>query len=154
MSYLSENQPLGTPTWTDLGVPDLERALQFYGAVFGWDFEIGPDEYGRYTMCFLRGRRVAAISEMQDPSTRGFWNVYLATDDVDATAAKVEEAGGKVEAGPFDVMEHGRMVAIQDPTGARVSLWQARKHIGTARANEPGTPIWNELVTPMPRMSP
>ena len=46
-----------------------------------------------------------------------FWNVYLAADDVDAAAAKVAEAGGKVEAGPFDVMEHGRMVAIQDPTG-------------------------------------
>ena len=45
-----------------------------------------------------------------------FWNVYLATDDVDATVSKVEESGGKVEAGPFDVMEHGRMAAIQDPT--------------------------------------
>jgi predicted enzyme related to lactoylglutathione lyase len=45
-------------------------------------------------------------------------------------------------------MELGRMVAIQDPTGARVNFWQAKGTIGTERASEPGTPIWNELVTP------
>ena len=76
-----------------------------------------------------------------------FWGVYLAVDDVDATTAKVEAAGGKVEAGPFDVNTNGRMSAIQDPTGARVDLWQAGTTIGTQRANEPGTPIWNECVT-------
>ncbi len=27
MSYVTENQPDGTPTWIDLGVPDLERAM-------------------------------------------------------------------------------------------------------------------------------
>jgi hypothetical protein len=47
-----------------------------------------------------------------------------------------------VEAGPFDVMENGRMSAIQDPTGAR-SVSGGRT-IGTQRANEPGTPIGNE----------
>jgi predicted enzyme related to lactoylglutathione lyase len=45
-------------------------------------------------------------------------------------------------------MELGRMAAIKDPTGARVNLWQPRATIGTERANEPGAPIWNELVSP------
>ena len=62
------NQPLGTPTWIDLGVPDLDRALAFYGAVFGWDFDVGPTEYGRYTTCLLRGRRVAAMSAQSAPA--------------------------------------------------------------------------------------
>jgi predicted enzyme related to lactoylglutathione lyase len=77
-----------------------------------------------------------------------YWGVYLAVDDVDAVTAKVEAAGGTVEAGPFDVMSAGRMSAIQDPTGARVGLWQAGETVGTQRANEPGTPIWNEVMTP------
>jgi predicted enzyme related to lactoylglutathione lyase len=59
----------------------------------------------------------------------------------------VEPAGGEVEAGPFDVGEAGRMSAIKDPTGARVGLWQAGETTGTERANEPGTPTWNECVT-------
>ena len=96
------NQPLGTPTWLDLGVPDLDRALKFYGALFGWEFEIGPEETGRYTMCFLRGRRVAAISAMYDPS-RVFWNVYLATDDCDRSAERARAAGGTLLIEPMAV---------------------------------------------------
>ena len=102
------NQPLGTPTWIDLGVPDLDRALAFYGAVFGWEFDVGPEETGRYTMCFLRGRRVAAISAMHDPA-RVFWNVYLATDDCDRTAERARAAGGTLLMEPMDVMDQGRM---------------------------------------------
>ena len=42
MSHVATNQPEGTPTWIDLGIPDLDRAMRFYGALFGWDFEVGP----------------------------------------------------------------------------------------------------------------
>ena len=49
MSHVTENQPLGTPTWIDLGIPDLDRAMDFYGALFGWTFDVGPEEYDRYT---------------------------------------------------------------------------------------------------------
>jgi uncharacterized protein len=77
-----------------------------------------------------------------------FWSVYLAADDVDAAAEAVVEAGGIVEAGPFDVMRGGRMAAIRDPTGTRVNLWTPRDSIGSEIVNEPGAPAWNELVTP------
>ena len=147
-----ESYAQGTPNWVEVMAPDQGAARDFYTGLFGWAIEESPmdDQGNMYMIATLQGDPIAGISghlhEMAGHPA--FWNVYLATDDVDATAAKVEEAGGKVEAGPFDVMEHGRMVAIQDPTGARVSLWQAKEHVGTARANEPGTPIWNELVTP------
>jgi predicted enzyme related to lactoylglutathione lyase len=45
-------------------------------------------------------------------------------------------------------MELGRMASIQDPTGARVNLWQAGQSIGSVRVNEPGCPIWHELSSP------
>ena len=78
------HQPLGTPTWIDLGVPDLDRALEFYGAVFGWDFDIGPEEYGRYTICLLRGRRGGRpLAAARGRRTGASWNVYLATPDCD-----------------------------------------------------------------------
>jgi hypothetical protein len=34
MSELTTMQPAGTPTWIDLGIPDLDRAMTFYGALF------------------------------------------------------------------------------------------------------------------------
>jgi predicted enzyme related to lactoylglutathione lyase len=143
------NQPLGTPTWLDLGIPDLDRALQFYGALFGWEFEIGPEETGRYTMCFLRGRRVAAISAMHDPA-RVFWNVYLATDDCHRSAERARAAGGTLLIEPMDVMDQGRMAIVRDPVGAQFGLWEGRAHTGAQVVNEPGALVRNDLVTPDP----
>lgn len=146
-----ESYAQGTPSYVELITPDQAAAKQFYGSLFGWDFEDVPmGDDGYYVTVSKEGDSVAGIGGpmpgMDDHPA--FWGVYLAVDDVDATTAKVEAAGGRVDAGPFDVMEHGRMSAIADPTGARVNLWQAKSHVGTARANEPGTPIWNELNTP------
>src|ERR687896_53359 len=75
------------------------------------------------------------------------WTTYLATDDVDATAAKARDAGGNVMMEPFDVLDAGRMTMIQDPTGAVVGVWQAGRHHGSELANEPGSFNWNELNT-------
>jgi len=144
------NQPLGTPTWIDLGVPDLDRALEFYGAVFGWEFSIGPEEYGRYTTCLLRGRRVAAIAPSAEPAAGVFWNVYLATPDCDATTESARQAGGTVLVEPDDVMTQGRMAILRDPVGAQFGLWQGRDHTGCQVVNELGSLVRNDLVTPDP----
>ena len=140
----------GTPNWVELMTPDQRGAAEFYGALFGWQMVENPLEDGHvYIVGNLQGDAVAGITfqlpEMADHPA--FWNVYLAADDVDAVAARVGPAGGVVEAEPFDFFDYGRTARIQDPTGARVSLWQPRS-IRTVRANEPGTPIWNELLTP------
>jgi len=144
------NQPLGTPTWIDLGVPDLDRAMEFYAAVFGWEFDAGPAEYGRYTSCLLRGRRVAALSAMHEPGADCFWNVYLATPDCDRTAERARAAGGALLVEPMDVMDQGRMAIVRDPVGAQVCLWQGRAHTGAQVVNEPGALVRNDLVTPEP----
>jgi hypothetical protein len=44
-------------------------------------------------------------------------------------------------------MEAGRMAFVVDPSGATIGFWQAGQHIGATRVNEPGTLIWNELIT-------
>jgi predicted enzyme related to lactoylglutathione lyase len=119
--------------------------------LFNWSFDDHDmGEMGHYFIGTIEGDEIIGLSG-QMPGMEGhpaFWGVYLACDDVDAVTAKVEAAGGKVEAGPFDVNDNGRMSALQDPTGARINLWQATGTIGTQRANEPGTPIWNECITP------
>ncbi|MBB3086746.1 VOC family protein [Geodermatophilus sabuli] len=146
MPDVDTNQPLGTPTWVDLAVPDLHSALDFYRAVFGWEFRIGPEEYGSYTTCLLRGRPVAAV--FVDPGRTPAWDVYLATPDCDDTTARAREAGATVLEEPTDVMAQGRMAMLLDPAGARVGLWQGRDHVGCQVVNEPGALLRNDLVTP------
>jgi predicted enzyme related to lactoylglutathione lyase len=79
-----------------------------------------------------------------------FWSTYLASDDVDATAAAIREAGGTLLMEPFDVFDAGRMVVAQDPTGAAFGAWQAGEHHGAQLANEPGSFTWNECQTTDP----
>ena len=151
MSHVTENQPDGTPTWIDLGIPDLDRAMAFYGALFGWEFEVGPPEYGRYTTCRLDGRRVAGLApNAEEGATAFWWNVYLATADVDATIIRAVDHGGEVVGGPFDIPGQGRGALLRDAVGAQFGLWQGAGHVGCEVVNEPGALIRNDLVTPTP----
>lgn len=145
----------GTPNWVDLQTTDQAAAKAFYSAVFGWSYDDQPmDEGAVYSIAQLGGAGVAAIAP-QSPELRAagappMWNTYLAVDSVDEAAAKVGPAGGTVAMEPFDVMDAGRMAFVLDPGGAAVALWQANQHIGATMVNEPGTVIWNELITDNP----
>lgn len=142
----------GTPCWVDVTSPDLERTNAFYGGLFGWEPHDQGEEAGHYTMYTLRGRNVAAASP-PPPSQEGttpHWTTYLASDDADATAAKVAAHGGTVFMAPFDVFDSGRMTVAADPTGAVFGVWQAGNHLGAELANEPGTLQWNDCHSPDP----
>ncbi|MEU1625353.1 VOC family protein [Streptomyces sp. NPDC020096] len=154
MSYVSSKQPDGTPTWIDLNVTDHERALEFYRALFGWEYAVGPVESGSYTMCLLRGRPVAAITPAPGPDATGpRWTVYFAAEDCDAAAQRVVDAGGTLLTAPTDIMDRGRMALAKDPVGSRFGLWQGRAHVGCQIVNEPGSLIRNDLVTPSRRIA-
>jgi len=142
----------GTPNWVDLQTTDADAAKAFYGGLFGWQFDDQPIPGGAvYSMALKNGEVVAAISlQSADVAAQGVpptWTTYVAVDDVDAATERAEGAGGQVLAPPFDVMDAGRMSVVADPTGAAVAFWQARQRIGAALVNEPGTLIWNELLT-------
>ncbi|HYK69464.1 MAG TPA: VOC family protein [Streptosporangiaceae bacterium] len=139
--------PAGTPCWVDLGVGDVAKATAFYRGLFGWDIQAGPPEAGGYSMCMLDGRAVAGIGQQMNPGTPPFWTTYLASDDADATAAKITAAGGQVMMEPFEVMDVGRMFVASDPGGAAFGVWQARAHTGVGMANEPGSLAWNENMS-------
>ncbi|MFC7495709.1 MULTISPECIES: VOC family protein [unclassified Nocardioides] len=145
-----EKYAQGTPSYVELVTPDQAAAKEFYGPLFGWDLEDVPmGDDGYYVAVGKGGDAVAGISGPMPglEEHAAWWGVYLTVDDVDAVTARVVEAGGRVDAEPFDVFDMGRMSAIADPTGARVNLWQPGTSIGTEVANEPGTPCWNEVIT-------
>ena len=49
------------------------------------------------------------------------WGVYVTVDDVDATAGKAEDLGGKILVPPTDIPTVGRFCVMQDPQGALIS---------------------------------
>lgn len=140
--------PAGTPSWVDLMPSDPPAAQAFYEDLFGWDVEDSGEEMGHYGMARVRGKAVAGIGGMPQPGVPVAWTTYLATDDVDATCARITEAGGTVMMPPMDVADQGRMAVALDRGGAAFGLWQAGRHHGSEIANEPVSLVWSELLAP------
>jgi predicted enzyme related to lactoylglutathione lyase len=148
MPEVSEYVP-GTPSWVDLASPDPDASARFYGGLFGWEAaETGPvEETGGYRMLTRGGRNVAGLGPTQSADQPAMWTTYVSTDDAEAVAAKVREAGGQVMMEPFDVLGAGRMAVFIDPGGAFISVWQPQAHHGADVVNEPNSVCWNELAT-------
>ncbi len=154
--YKVTKYPHGTFSWADCATTDQVGGKQFYVAVMGWETEDMPMGEGQfYTMFKQDGEKVGAISqltpEMQAQGMPSIWNNYITVDDVDSLVEKVKEAGGTVLTEPFDVFDAGRMMVIQEPTGATVSLWQDKNDIGAGLVNTVGAMLWNEILTPEPQ---
>jgi predicted enzyme related to lactoylglutathione lyase len=143
--------PDGTPSWIDIGVPDMDDAIAFYGGLFGWEFdEPGDDEtYGGYRQARVDGAAIAGFGPQMAPGAP-FWSTYVATSSVEATAERVTAAGGTVVMPAMDIPEAGRMAVFTDDAGTFFSVWEAGGHPGAQRVNEPGTLTWNELTTREP----
>ena len=80
---------------------DADAAQAFWSGLFGWEFGT-PMEEMDYRMARIDDTSGAAIAGGEGKSHP---NVYLSTDDIDASLAKVRELGGEAggqDAGPAD----------------------------------------------------
>lgn len=109
----------GKPVHIEIGAADTQRALAFYGGLFGWEFQAyegGPE----YHMTRTSEDSGAAVYPSEDgPSVL----VYHDVDDVNAGRAKVQELGGTAEE-PMPVPGMGWFVHCTDTEGNRFGLWQ------------------------------
>src|SRR2546427_13061356 len=134
------------PVWADLSTTDASAAREFYSKLFGWKIEVNPDpQYGGYGMAEAGGKRAAGIGPKMSPDAPTAWSIYIGTDAIDGLAKKVEAAGGKVVAPPFEVGDQGRMGAFQDPSGAVISAWHPQSMTGSFPVGEANTFGWAEL---------
>jgi predicted enzyme related to lactoylglutathione lyase len=139
----------GTPSWVDLGTPDIERAADFYSGLFGWDVpeSENAEQTGGYRQAMLRGKPVAGMMPLMQEGQPPAWSTYVSVADADATVAKAKEAGATVFAEPMDVMDLGRMAVFADPSGAVIGIWQPGTFVGAEIVNESNAVVWNELNT-------
>ena len=145
----------GSFCWIELATVDQAGAKRFYSSLFGWSFvdsPMGPDEI--YTMFKLQGRDVGAAyalnQAMREQGVPPNWSLYVSSESADDTVQAAVDAGGGAINGPFDVGDYGRMAVLQDPTGAKINVWQPNRHLGFGISNEPGTLCWADLSTPDP----
>jgi predicted enzyme related to lactoylglutathione lyase len=114
----------GTLSWNELASRDIEGAKRFYGAVFGWTGDTQTMGDMSYTEWKLNGESIGGMREigpMDPPDLPPHWLVYFATDDTDASVAKVSAGGGNVMVPPTDIPP-GRFAVVTDPQGAIFAL--------------------------------
>jgi len=109
-----------TFVWHDLATKDVNAAVDFYGALFGWETEDHAAGGGPYKMIRSGGKEHGGIMA-STPGMPSCWMGYVKVDDVDAVADRAGEAGGKIYMPPTDMPNVGRMAVIADPTGGMLS---------------------------------
>ena len=116
----------GAMTWNELNTKEPEKAASFYRKVLGVEPAMTEAAPG-YTLLKVDGRPVAGIlkstPDMGDHPAS--WDVYFASDDVEATMKKAVAAGGTALVEPFDV-PGARMVVLRDPLGAVFEVIKAQ----------------------------
>jgi predicted enzyme related to lactoylglutathione lyase len=150
--HVVKGYPNGIFCWADLATTDQAAAKRFYTGLFGWTAtDIPIDANSVYTMMTIDDKTVVGVGtmppDMQSQGIPPFWATYVKHDNVDAIAEKVTAAGGTLMMSPMDVMEEGRMIIVQDPTGAVFGVWQPSRHTGAQVVNSPGSMVWTELYT-------
>ena len=144
----------GVPCWVAAVLPDPEAGVAFYTELFGWEAAdiMPPDGPGRYYVCTLRGRDVAAIGSGRggEVPAQAVWGTYIWVDSADATATQAAEAGGSVLAAPFDLLDAGRLAVLADPAGAVFCAFEPGRLRGAQVVNQPGAWAMSTLATPDP----
>jgi predicted enzyme related to lactoylglutathione lyase len=121
------DQAVGTIGWIDLTVDNAEEVRDFYAAVVGW--KIDPVDMGGYqdfTMVTpAAGDAVAGVCHARGSNADmpAQWMVYVTVADVESSAARCRELGGRVVVGPR-AMGDARFAVVQDPAGAVCALYQ------------------------------
>jgi predicted enzyme related to lactoylglutathione lyase len=124
---------------------DVERAVAFYTALFGWSATaVTADDSLRF---FLSdGQIVAAALES---SSLEEWVPHVSVEDVDRTLDAAAVRGGTlVERG--DVSGQARLAVLRDTEGARFGLWQPSPTEGMERTEGVGSLWWAEILSDDP----
>lgn len=137
----------GIPIWIDLGTPDVEATVAFYGGLFGWSYTSFGEALGDYGQFVKDGQPVAGVGPLMSPDQPATWGTYLKTSDLAATVAAATVNGATVAFGPDEVPGQGRFATVIDPAGAAIGFWQPEGHAGFGLYREHGAPAWHELHT-------
>lgn len=136
--------------WYDLMTPDTQAAAKFYGQVVGWTTQDVSQAGHTYAVFQREGAGVAGL--MPVPKEMGgqaqpVWFGYVAVDDVDAMAKRIQAEGGTIHRGPMEVPGVIRFAVVSDPQGAVFLIAKGLDPHPMPKLppGTPGTIGWHEL---------
>ncbi len=116
---LISNRWMFTELWAHRPI----EAVRLYEKVVGYETELmdvgGIEDYAMLTR---DGRRRAGVNFLPWEEVQSNWLPYVKVDDAEATAARVEELGGRVLLPPLPEIRNGSVALVMDPSGAAFAI--------------------------------
>ena len=105
--------------WFELWTSDPDAAQRFYGDVVGWQATPSGMADMDYRLFRAHDGEIAGLMPLpeQDADAVPGWLGYIGVDDVDASAASIEAAGGAIHMPPTSLPGVGRMSMVADDQG-------------------------------------
>lgn len=117
----------------EIPADDIERAKDFYGSIFGWQFQTTPIGDGEYTTIVttpvdeqtqLPTEPGAINGEIMQRSPTGPSSPVIAidVDDIDRSLKEIEAQGGRVLTPKTSIPGMGAFAYFEDPEGNTLGL--------------------------------
>jgi predicted enzyme related to lactoylglutathione lyase len=104
--------------YIEFKVKDVSEAKRFYSAAFSWEFnDYGPAYAGIRGV----GKEAGGLAQSDEVEAGGPL-VVLFSEDLAASVAAVQAAGGQISKEPFE-FPGGRRFHFTDPSGNELGVW-------------------------------
>lgn len=144
--------------WCDLATFDVVTTLDYYRRLFQW--EVKTEDFNDNSVYYYVSSSkdvTAGVYEMpqefKDQNMPSFWMSYIGVDDVVESLKLVEKLGGTLILGPATFGNGAKIAMVEDPTGARFTLFSGTYLQPRSTEMIPGAHFWNELYTSDPEKS-
>lgn len=115
-------------TWFEITTREKDVCLEFYSKCFGLALRTKDmGDFGQYPMFANATGPFAGLMHMNSDEwgdLPAHWMTYFRTEDIAASAQKVDAIGGSVKYGPFDMPDGGQIAICLDDQEAPFTLMQ------------------------------
>lgn len=106
--------------WEIVG-PDADAMKEFYGELFGWDFQ-SPPGFGDYHMTVADQTGLGGAVGKGNEEMSSYVTLYIEVPDITARLAAIEAAGGKTVMPRTEVGDMVTFGMFIDPAGNLIGL--------------------------------
>ena len=108
----------------ELNTPDLAKAKEFYGKMFGWEFNDSQMPVGTYSTFKPSSGPGGGMFTM--PGGPVAWLPYIGVEEIKAATEQAASLGAKVCMACHEIPGVGWISMLTDPVGATIALFQPK----------------------------
>lgn len=140
----------GKIAWRDLFTHDLASTSRFYEELFGWSFVNSLSGNTKVKRIFLGENHIGNAIEIEIPTKKvseSQWLNYMAVDNVDDAAKRIEENKGIIQIPAKNLPHRGRVAVCLDAQKAVFAIIKPRQEESGAQQIELNSWLGSELWT-------